>query len=55
MSWVDLVVPAPRPIVVPIILLAARLESKAADLRKAGHKTDADELLRLREMFAAGK
>ena len=32
--------------------LTAKLESKAAELRKAGNKTDAEELLRLRELFA---
>ena len=35
--------------------LAAKLEAKAAELRKAGSRTEADELLRLREMVAAEK
>lgn len=35
--------------------LAARLESKAAELRKAGNKAEAEELLRLREKFATGR
>ena len=32
--------------------LSAMLESKAQEMRKAGSKSEADELLRLRELFA---